>query len=84
MQTVVSAALGERMPGTAALSEMLRRRRGTGDWEFVAISMKSPYTDTRALLVPNQAEMREYRAMFWDNGQPNGEWCDVARITVSP
>ena len=59
-------------------------RRGTGDWEFVAISMKSPYTDTRALLVPNQAEMREYRAMFWDNGQPNGDWCDVARITVSP
>lgn len=26
MQTVVSAALGERMPGTVALAEMLRRR----------------------------------------------------------
>jgi putative hydrolase len=30
VQTVVSAALGERMPGTVALAEMLRRRRATG------------------------------------------------------
>lgn len=30
VQTVVSAALGDRIPGTAALSEMLRRRRATG------------------------------------------------------
>jgi putative hydrolase len=30
VQTVVSAALGDRLPGTAALSETLRRRRATG------------------------------------------------------
>jgi putative hydrolase len=30
VQTVVSAALGDRIPGTTALSEMLRRRRATG------------------------------------------------------
>ena len=30
VQTVVTAALGERIPGTVALSEMLRRRRATG------------------------------------------------------
>ena len=30
VQTVVTAALGDRIPGTAALSEMLRRRRATG------------------------------------------------------
>ena len=30
VQTVVSAALGDRIPGTAALSETLRRRRATG------------------------------------------------------
>ena len=40
--------------------------------------------DTRPLLVPGVAEVREYRAMFWDKGQPSGEWCDVAKITVSP
>ena len=62
----------------------LESRRGAGAWEFVSISTKSPYTDTRALLNPAQAEVREYRAMFWDSGQPNGDWCDVAKITVSP
>ncbi|MEB3022664.1 zinc-dependent metalloprotease [[Mycobacterium] crassicus] len=30
VRTVVTAALGDRIPGTAALSEMLRRRRATG------------------------------------------------------
>jgi putative hydrolase len=30
VQTVVGAALGDRIPGTAALSETLRRRRATG------------------------------------------------------
>lgn len=62
----------------------IESRRGTGDWEFLTIHTKSPYIDSRPLLVPNVSEVREYRAMFWDNGQPNGNWCDVAKITVSP
>ncbi len=59
-------------------------RRGNGDWEYLWTQGKSPYIDTRPLLVPGQVEMREYRAMFVDNSQPNGLWCDVAKITVSP
>jgi hypothetical protein len=59
-------------------------RRGTGSWEFLTIQTQSPYIDDRPLLVPTQSETREYRAMFWDKGQPNGDWCDVAKITVSP
>jgi hypothetical protein len=62
----------------------LESRRGTGPWEFITISTQSPYTDSRDLLVPGQAEIREYRAMFWDKGQPSGDWCDVAKVTVSP
>lgn len=62
----------------------IETRRGTGPWEFLTIATKSPYVDTRALLVPGVAEAREYRAMFWDKGQASGEWCDVAKITVSP
>lgn len=62
----------------------LESRRNGGVWEFMIISTKSPYSDARPLLVPGQAEVREYRAMFWDAGQPNGDWCDVAKITVSP
>ena len=62
----------------------LESRRSTGDWEFLTISTKSPYIDVRPLLSPAVAEVREYRAMFWDQGQPNGDWCAVEKITVSP
>jgi hypothetical protein len=36
------------------------------------------------LLVATQPEVREYRLRFWDKGTPNGDWCDVVKITVSP
>ena len=53
-------------------------------WEFLATTTKSPYVDDRPLLNPAQAEVREHRARFRDQGAPNGDWCDVAKITVSP
>lgn len=59
-------------------------RRGNGAWEFLTTSDKSPIIDDRPLLVAGQAEVREYRARFWDQGKPNGAWCDVAKITVGP
>ena len=58
--------------------------RGGRGVEFLAIQTKSPCTDVRPLLVAGQAEVREFRARFWDDGQPNGDWCDVAKVTVSP
>jgi hypothetical protein len=62
----------------------LESRRGTGPWEFLITSTQSPYMDNRPLLVPGQAEVREYRAMFWDKGVASGDWCAVQKITVSP
>ena len=59
-------------------------RRGGGGWEDIGMSDKSPYIDDRPLLVATQAEVREYRARFFDHGQPTGDWCDVAKVTVSP
>jgi hypothetical protein len=59
-------------------------RRNGGAWEFLQNSSKSPILDARPLLVPGQAEVREYRARFWDEGVPNGDWCDVAKVTISP
>ena len=58
VQTVVSAALGERMPGTAALSEMLRRRRGTG----------GPAEQTFGTLVGLELRPRKLReaAVLWE------------------
>ena len=62
----------------------IESRRGTGDWEFLTTSDKSPILDDRPLLAAGQAEVREYRARFWDQGKPNGAWCDVAKLTVGP
>lgn len=59
-------------------------RRGAGAWEFLAIDTESPYMDERPLLVANTPEVREYRMRFWDKGTPNGDWTDVAKLTVSP
>ena len=62
----------------------LESRRGTGAWDFLAIDTESPYVDDRPLLTASQPEVREYRMRFWDKGTPNGDWTDVAKVTVSP
>lgn len=62
----------------------LECRRNGGAWEYLTATPKSPYIDDRPLLVAGQPEVREYRARFWDDGVPNGDWCDVAKVTVGP
>jgi putative hydrolase len=58
VQTVVTEALGERIPGTSALSEMLRRRRATG----------GPAEQTFATLVGLELRPRKMReaAALWE------------------
>jgi putative hydrolase len=58
VQTVVTAALGDRIPGTAALSEMLRRRRATA----------GPAEQTFATLVGLELRPRKMReaAALWE------------------
>ena len=58
VQTVVNAALGERIPGAAALGETLRRRRATG----------GPAEQTFATLVGLELRPRKLReaAALWD------------------
>jgi len=58
VQTVVTEALGERIPGAAALGEMLRRRRATG----------GPAEQTFATLVGLELRPRKLReaAVLWD------------------
>ncbi|MGV0791571.1 zinc-dependent metalloprotease [Mycolicibacterium sp. XJ1819] len=57
VETVVSDALGERIPGTGALAEMLRRRRATG----------GPAEQTFATLVGLELRPRKLReaAVLW-------------------
>lgn len=58
VQTVVTAALGDRIPGTGALSETLRRRRATG----------GPAEQTFATLVGLELRPRKLReaAVLWE------------------
>lgn len=58
VQTVVTAALGERIPGTSALAETLRRRRATG----------GPAEQTFATLVGLELRPRKMReaAVLWE------------------
>ena len=58
VQTVVTAALGDRIPGTSALSETLRRRRATG----------GPAEQTFATLVGLELRPRKLReaAVLWE------------------
>jgi putative hydrolase len=58
VQTVVTAALGDRLPGAQALSETLRRRRGTG----------GPAEQTFATLVGLELRPRKLReaATLWE------------------
>ncbi|MBE7496938.1 MAG: hypothetical protein HS117_18505 [Verrucomicrobiaceae bacterium] len=59
-------------------------QRGSGGWELLDISNKSPLIDDRPLLVPGQAEVRQYRFRFYDAGAAHGAWTDVIRVTVGP
>lgn len=58
VQTVVAEALGDRIPGTSALAEMLRRRRATG----------GPAEQTFATLVGLELRPRKMReaAALWE------------------
>jgi putative hydrolase len=58
VQTVVTGALGERIPGTAALSETLRRRRASG----------GPAEETFGTLVGLELRPRKMReaAVLWE------------------
>lgn len=62
---------------------IIEGRRG-GAWEELAQSAKSPFLDTRPLLVAGQAEVREYRGRYYDKGTNSSGWSDVAKVTVGP
>jgi len=62
---------------------IIKSRRGGGEWEQLTMSHKSPFYDDRPLLVAGQAEVREYRARFFDDGTTTSDSCDVAKLTLS-
>lgn len=63
---------------------VLYGRRGDGEWEKLNFFLRSPAFDRRPLLVADQPEIREYRALFLSTEGEVGEWSPTASITVSP
>lgn len=61
---------------------LVQCRRGGDDWQDFKISVQHLCEDDRPLLQPGVPELREYRLRFWDDGKANGEWTDVAKVTV--
>jgi hypothetical protein len=63
---------------------IIESRRGAEEnFSFLANDTSRPFVDERPLLVPGQPEVREYRLRFWDQGEANGAWSPVLKITVS-
>ena len=63
---------------------VIHGRRGGGEWEQLAISLKSPWIDQRPLLVPTQPEVREFRLQFYEGHGPASDFTPVASATVAP
>ena len=63
---------------------VIESHRGGGAWAMLTQTNQSPYVDERDLLVAGQAEVREYRARYWDNAKPSSDWCNVLKVTVGP
>lgn len=86
--TVISGDLNEYVRGKFYKRGheyvMIECRRGGGAYEQMGMFNKSPFVDSRTLLVPGQAEVREYRGRFFDDGTPSSDWTAVEMVTVGP
>ena len=59
-------------------------RPGAAASTFLARDTSSPYVDSRPLLVPGKAEVREYRAIYVLNDAEIGNFSDEIVITATP
>ncbi|BAV04881.1 hypothetical protein SAMN05421788_1282 [Filimonas lacunae] len=53
------------------------RIKGTYGWEKLGNDYESPYQDTRPLAVPQQAEIREYMAFYFNGREDIGQPSDI-------
>lgn len=56
------------------------RLKGQSKWEKLISATQSPYRDERPLTLEGVPEIREYAAMYWDNGIELGQYSDIAFI----
>ena len=64
---------------------LIEGKRGSeASWSLVATSIKSPWNDTRAPLVANVPEVRQYRLRYVKDDVPVGEASDVLAVSTTP
>lgn len=63
----------------------LYSKRGTeADFSFLARDTSSPYLDNRPLLVAGQPELREYKAVYFQNDAEIGLFSDEVVVNCAP
>jgi len=60
------------------------QRHGDVEWVMLGDATQSPFTDRRPLLVPGQAELRRYSAVFVKRGEEVGEFSPEVVIACAP
>jgi len=70
--------LGNSRPASCAWRRELARRKSAA-----CSGLPASAFDARELEA-GTPEVRKYRLRFWDKGTPNGDWSDIATVTVGP
>jgi hypothetical protein len=60
------------------------QRAGETEWTLLGTDTNSPFTDSRAPLVPGAPEVRRYRLRYLINDLPVGNYSAVVSVTTIP
>ena len=84
VQGVANQAVKIHFHKNGHMGVWIEHQNAAGAWVFLAIDTEVPYLDDRPLAVAGTPEVRHYRLRYWDKGIANGDWSDVAAVTVGP
>ena len=59
-------------------------RRADGGWELLQVVFGRIWTDSRPLVVPDQAELREYRVIGYARDGNVGDFSSIATVWAAP
>jgi len=60
------------------------QRQGDNGWVLLGFASRTPFVDNRPLVVPNQAEMRRYSAVYVKKRQEVGGFSDEVVVACTP
>jgi hypothetical protein len=69
--------------GQTGVHIFCRPKGGNGEWEQIAKETKSPYLDTRSLVVAGNPEAREYMAICFAGSEMVGQQSDIVSVAFA-